>query len=647
MASEEEKLQYNRLRNQVSKLTKKIKKIKEKTIARNAKSNPKAFWKYALSKLKTRPAIPDIQIPSSNPDDINYTSNDDEKSDVFLQYFSSVFTEEPPGDELPHFDKRSFTKELDNIEITREMVLKKLQKIKVNKSPGPDAIHPRVLKELSDQLSIPLTIIFQTSLRTKELPSDWKHANVSAIFKKGVKTLPQNYRPVSLTCIICKIMESIIRDFVIDHMKANNLFSDRQFGFINGRSTVLQLLHVIDLWTEILDEGGDIDVIYCDFMKAFDKVPHKRLIHKVKNYGITDKVLGWVESFLSGRTQCVKINSSISKNAPVTSGIPQGSVLGPILFVIYINDMPEVVDKNSFVYLFADDTKVFRKIACNLDSKTLQIDIDALMEWSNKWLLKFHPDKCVYMGIGYKNSEVIEKYHMGDHSLKISKCEKDIGVHIDSKLEFDVHISKAINKANMMLGISRRTFQALDKTKFGFIFKGIVRPHLEYGAPVWSPHLIKYKTLIENVQRRATKFIPGLYDTPYPERLRILKLPTLAYRRIRGDMIQVYKIMCAKPKEGGYDGTLPNFLTSERSCKYNLKKKNPKNLQILRWKEPIRKFCFSLRTRNIWNSLPEEVVNSKSVKSFEIALDRHWQDQPLMFDDYKADIDLRIKKYRL
>ena len=181
-------------------------------------------------------------------------------------------------------------------------------------------------------------------------------------YKKGKKTVPQNYRPVNLTCILCKIMESIIRDHVIDHMTTNKLFSDKQFGFISGRSTTLQLLHVVTIWCEILDEGGTIDVIYCDFMKAFDKVPHRRLLFKIERYGITENVHGWIKSFLTGRTQCVSINNVYSEPAAVTSGIPQGSVLGPILFVININDMLEVVDKDSQVFLFADDTKVFRQI---------------------------------------------------------------------------------------------------------------------------------------------------------------------------------------------------------------------------------------------------------------------------------------------
>ena len=260
LAHEEEKLQYKKLNNQIRRLTRKGKKLMEKQIAINSKKNPKAFWKYAQSKLKSKSSIPDIM---KNDDESNpiYASKDRDKSDIFLDYFSSVFTEEPPGEDMPSFEQRDYETELSNIEITVEKVMLKLKNLKVNKSPGPDCIHPRVLHEISPAISIPLTELFKTSLKTRSLPEEWKHANISAIFKKGKKTTPKNYRPVSLTSVICKIMESLIRDEVIDHMNENKLFSNKQFGFLAGRSTVLQLLKVMDIWTQILDQGGSINVI--------------------------------------------------------------------------------------------------------------------------------------------------------------------------------------------------------------------------------------------------------------------------------------------------------------------------------------------------------------------------------------------------
>ena len=631
LASEEEKLQYNKLKNQIRRLTRKGKKLLEKKVAQEAKSNPKSFWKYTQSKLKTRAGIPDLII-SEEDDTPEYTKTDQDKADLFMKYFSSVFTVEPEHEEMPPFDKRNYSQELSNIQITEEMVLQKLKKIKVNKSPGPDNIHPRVLHEISGNITIPITYIYKTSLRCRELPSEWKHANVSSIYKKGKKTVPQNYRPVSLTCILCKIMESIIRDHVIDHMTTNKLFSNKQFGFISGRSTTLQLLHVLTIWCEILDEGGTIDVIYCDFMKAFDKVPHQRLLFKTERYGITENVHGWIKSFLTGRTQCVSINNIYSEPAAVTSGIPQGSVLGPILFVIYINDMPEVVDKDSQVFLFADDTKVFRQIRNDNDVTQLQKDIDNLVDWSDKWLLRFHPDKCVSMNIRSKHKDSPpNSYRMKDHILENSKCEKDIGVHIDEFLSFDIHINTAINKANRILAITRKTFDYMNPEMFAQIFKSLVRPHVEYAAPVWTPHKIYQIEAIENVQRRATKIIPGLSHLTYPERLRKLKLPTLAYRRERGDMIQTFKLTTDFE---GYDKQLPSLLQRSRT---ELRGHN-KKLFVKGANKDIKKFSFPNRVTKNWNNLPQSAVNSKNTKDFEICLDSFWKDQPLVQDDFKSSI---------
>ena len=182
---------------------------------------------------------------------------------------------------MPFFDERDYYDSLEDIKLDADIVKEKLEKLKKNKSPGPDNMHPRVLREIACSISYPLSIIFRTSIDTKTLPHEWKHANVSAIYKKENKSLPSNYRPVSLTSIICKVLESIIRDAIVKHMNDNELFSKNQFGFLSRRSTILQLIRVLDIWSEILDQGGSLDIIYMDFMKAFDKVPHRRLIHKV------------------------------------------------------------------------------------------------------------------------------------------------------------------------------------------------------------------------------------------------------------------------------------------------------------------------------------------------------------------------------
>ena len=304
---------------------------------------------------------------------------------------------EPPGN-IPHIEAAALNDVMENLVITEQTVKQKLDNLNVNKSVGPDGIHPRFLRELSNELCVPLARLYNMSLEKGELPTEWKKGRISAIFKKGSRKKAGNYRPVSLTSIVCKCMEHCIRDHIDGHMRRNNLYSSQQYGFIKGRSTVLQLLQVMNAWTETLDSGYPIDTVYLDFMKAFDTVPHRRLMGKIESLGINGGVLRWVEEFLSDRTQQVCVNGINSNWMDVTSGIPQGSVLGPILFVLYINDLPTNI--MSDVFMFADDTKMYRTIRCPNDQRILQADLDNLSTWSTKWLLKFHPDKCKIMHIG-------------------------------------------------------------------------------------------------------------------------------------------------------------------------------------------------------------------------------------------------------
>ncbi len=326
-------------------------------------------------------------------------------------------------------------------------------------------------------------------------------------------------------------------------------------------------------------------------MKAFDKVPHKRLLLKLKQYGISDKTRCWIQSFLSDRKQRVHIHGNYSKWHEVTSGIPQGSVLGPILFVIFINDLPECV--SSEVFLFADDTKLFRDIETEEDVELIQHDLNNLFDWSVEWMLRFHPDKCKVLKIHNKwkdcdsHNYTMKKYDGTITTLDVVDMEKDIGVNIDNHLLFDKHIQIQVNKANQIVGIIRRTFSSLDHKSFSLLFKALVRPHLEYANSVWNPYKSKDIESIENVQRRATKMLPHMSDKSYEERLELLKLPTLKFRRLRGDMIETFKIL-----NGIYDSkTTEGLFTMNR----NTTRGHSMKVMKQRCKLDVRKYFFTNR----------------------------------------------------
>ena len=421
-----------------------------------------------------------------------------------------------------------------------EDVSKKLHSLNPYKSCGPDGLHSRLLKELADQIAGPISAFFNQTLERRKLPDDWKKANISSIFKKGSKNIPANYRPISLTSILCKLMESFVRDHLMNHLLENNLLTTKQHGFITGRSTVTQLLKYLDKCARAVAVGRVVDAIYLDFEKAFDTVPHRRLLEKLKAYGINGDVLEWVKDYLSNRTQIVSVNGTESDLGLVLSGVPQGTVLGPLLFVVYINDMLDTVSSDAL--LFADDTKIYRQVCSKEDALELQNDIKRLEEWTKRWLLRFNADKCHVLSIGkLENILHTQRYQIGGKELEHVFEEKDLGVLVDSDLNFEEHMASKIKKANQIVGLIRRSFTYLDAKSFVKLYTALVRPHLEYAQCVWSPRLKKHQNMLERVQERATKLVDHMNGIDYSERLKILNLPTLSFRRFRGDMIEMYK----------------------------------------------------------------------------------------------------------
>ena len=327
--------------------------------------------------------------------------------------------------------------------------------------------------------------------------------------------MPGNYRPISLTSVVVKLLESLIRDLLMNHFMTNHLFADEQHGFLPGRSCTTQLLVAIEKWSKALDQGLPVDVIYLDFKKAFDSVPHQRLLIKLKAYGITGNLFAWIESFLKDRNQRVLMNGVNSSWTQVKSGIPQGSVLGPLLFSIFVNDLPTIL--HSDCLLFADDCKLFNPVVDDDSIDKLQNDLNTLQSWSLLWQLPFNISKCRVLHLGRANPNHI--YFMNSKALQNVNEEKDLGVIIDNQLKFHRHVSSVSSKAHQLLALIRQSFIYLDTETFPHLYKSIVRPTLEYGNLIWGPFYLLDQQQIERVQRKATRLIKEISHLQYEERL--------------------------------------------------------------------------------------------------------------------------------
>jgi len=384
---------------------------------------------------------------------------------------------------------------------------------------------------------------------------------------------------------------------------------------------------MFDQWSDSLEVGGQIDVIYTDLEKAFDKVPHQRLVKKLKFYKVNPDIIDWIRSFLFNRKMRVRINNKFSSWINVISGIPQGSILGPLLFIIFINDLPEVCGEVSNIFLYADDAKLFKHIQTPEDRSSLQNMLNNVQLWIDKWQLSLNFNKCVSVSYGRhidnSHSYLLHR-HGSDMVIQKQDSFKDLGVTFQADLSFKNHIADKINKANCMLGIIKRNFRGLRQETFIMLYKSLVRSQLEYANSLWNPYRKQDIKALEKVQMRATRLVTPLRNKPYQERLKALDLPTLKFRRLRGDMIETYKVL-----SGIYDtsvapeipiisqhATRGNSLKiANRRCHYNL-----------------RKYSFSMRITNVWNSLPFSVVTAPSVNSFKNRLDKHWALQELKYD---------------
>jgi len=509
---------------------------------------------------------------------------------------------------------------MQEICITESGVFSILSQLDPHKAGGPDNIPARVLKELAYDLTPILTHLFQQSLDTGELPQDWKSAFITPIFKKGKRSDPLNYRPISLTSIICKSLEHILVSQIMKHLETNNIICRNQFGFRSGHSCETQLLVAVNDFAYALNNKLQVDIGILDFSKAFDKVPHTRLAQKLEFYGIRGKPLEWIKSFLFNRSQRVVIEGSYSSPCKVTSGVPQGSVLGPTLFLVYINDL--ITGIQSTIRLFADDCIIYRPINSSTDHQILQQDLNTLTSWAATWQMQFNVNKCSILQLSKHHHKSLFPYSMMGKLLKIVEQHSYLGIQIDHRLSWRPQVDYVCSKATRLIGFLQRNLRNCPRELKELSFKQFVLPVLDYGASIWDPYHYNNINKIEMIQHRAARFV---LDRPWRRDIRdsissmLLSLgwPSLQLRRKCARLVLMFKLLhniLVIPPD--YLPTLSPVTITRSSHDFKFFHYQPAI--------DCYKFSFFPRTVPEWNNLSLQILQEQTLDAFKKSLYQYY-----------------------
>ena len=582
----------------------------EASVVKEIKKNSKLFFKYAKKFRKAHQSI----ISLKNEDGIS-VKDAESMCEILKQQYEKSFNKKKsipevsltePTDETIINISDLFSEEAPfmEIDITDEDIINAIKATKVNSAPGQDCLPPILLHKCTTSLVNPLKIIMKKSLKNSDIPDIWKEAVITPIYKgKGEKSDPAQYRPISLTSQIIKLMGRIVRSYLIQYLEVNAAFPDSQHGFRPNRSTVTQLLEQYEAILDALCSQSNIDIIMLDYAKAFDKINHSILLHKLKNLGISGQIGKWLGNFLLNRTQRVSLNGHLSSPSPVISGVPQGTILGPVLFLIYIADIGDNVCKST-ISSYADDSKAHKQIRNSQDGIDLQLDINALYEWTRKNLMEFNSTKFEALRIG-KNEKLKEdiQYKTPEgENIKATETAKDLGVLFNNKGTFTDHIQLKATKAKQMTGYICRTFLTRNREVMLTLLRSLVLPIQDYSCVVWNPHLQKDITLLESAQRLLTRQIEGMESLDYYQRLRELNIYSAERRRDRYLILYIFKVM---------QGKVPNpGLSYKHSPRRGLVLTTPSvNSSKASHANTLLHNSFTRRAPRIFNSLPKVIRN--------------------------------------
>jgi hypothetical protein len=542
-------------------------------------------------------------------------NDDKEKAEAFNNTYLESSNLNEAGKDTPP-EPAADCELLSEIEVTEEDVNKALLNLKPDKAFGPDGISPRLLKEARPSITESLCRLFNMSLLQEVFPAAWKKANVCPIYKKAQDYFTINYRPVSLLSILSKIFERVVFKYLFKHFQENFLLSVWQSGFLPGASTVTQFIEMYNAFCQAVSDGREIRITFLDISKAFDRVWHKGLIYKLAKAGISGKLLSWIKNYLHDRYQRVVINGQFSTWGLIKSGVPQGSVLGPLLFLVYINDIVHVI-RHCHIRMFADDTCLYINIDNPEDAaRLMNEDLEAINQWSNTWLVEFSTPKTKEMLISTKREEIIHPPIVLNGAVVESvKHHKHLGVTLKADLKWDMHVENMANKAKKRLAVMKGLKFKLDRRSLETMYLAFVRPVLEYGDALWdSPHLNDHSLdELDTIQNNAARVVTGatarctiasleseLHWKPLKDRRKEHRLAL--FYKIKNNLAPKYMVDLIPPR------------VQDRTH-YGLRNRALLDIPATRIQAHTRSFYPS--TTREWNDLPPETQMAPSYNAFK------------------------------
>ena len=598
----------------------------------------KKFWSYVKSKSNSH-RIPDLVNLKDT-----YRTNPIDQAELFNKFFKDQFSE--PSTYDIEIDQ---TNDIFNIDFRCTRIYNILHKLNVNKAMGPDGIHGKVLKHCATSISYPLSILFNLSYTTGKIPLEWKLANVVPVHKKGCKSNVENYRPISLTCIVMKVYEKVIRDELM--FRCGHLIDDRQHGFLQFRSCTTQMIGYCDSLALSLNKNTRSDVIYFDFQKAFDTVNHDLILRKLKfQYNIDGKLLRFFINYLKNRKQCIVLSNTKSSVQPVISGVPQGSILGPTLFVLFLNDITSGLNDGTNICMYADDTKVWREINCENDHLILQNDINYLLDWAHNNKMKFHPSKCKVLSITRNPPPLLDilpniqfVYSLGSCIIDYCDSEKDLGIHMNGSLNFNEHCEYLYSKANQKLAMLKRNCNFVNNARMKrSLYLTLVRSIFEHCPIVWRPASSSPVDKLESIQKRAFKWIFDDLTSSYScmelyyahcKQLNILPIKfRFDYHDLKMFHIIVNEYICVKIPAYLKPFSENRLRSSHLDYKCYVSDISPRNLNSYQNSSTNRSNSafgnsFFYRTHLLWNRLPLSLRETTNINHFKSELKAHiWRE---------------------